>query len=192
MLLWFNLVADISSGDESRTTPHAARTMVLPHGQRLLLKYRLACFIRLSGAICIYVKSPEFRERKEEFDRGESDLMLPRATRSLRHASAKQPNLQQSRQWQRSFATAVKDGNLQVNRLSGALGAEIRGVDLRSIDDSKAKQIRQTFLDNHVILLPGSRACSKRVSGLQCVLRSATRVPNGAWHRWLSGDHRGS
>lgn len=51
----------------------------------------------------------------------------------------------------RSFAT-VSD-SIKVNRISGAVGAEVRGVDLRALDDQEAavRTIRQALLDNGVI-----------------------------------------
>lgn len=41
--------------------------------------------------------------------------------------------------------------SLEVEKASGALGAEIRNLDLRSLDESSVKTIRQAFLDNGVI-----------------------------------------
>ena len=40
---------------------------------------------------------------------------------------------------------------LTVHRIAGALGAEIRGVDLESVDESTIKSIRQALLDHQVI-----------------------------------------
>jgi len=53
----------------------------------------------------------------------------------------------------RTFATIMQNGDhgLSVNKISGSIGAEIRNIDLKTIDDSKAKEIRQAFLDNKVI-----------------------------------------
>ena len=76
--------------------------------------------------------------------------MLTAISRSIRHASSKARAFQASRQWTRCLAT-VQDTDLSVNRIAGALGAEIRGIDLRDLDESKAKHIRQALLDHHVI-----------------------------------------
>ena len=43
------------------------------------------------------------------------------------------------------------DQKIEVKRIAGSLGAEIHGVDLRSLGDSTTKQIRQTLLDHKVI-----------------------------------------
>lgn len=48
------------------------------------------------------------------------------------------------------MATAVV-GNLQVKKIAGSLGAEIEGVDLRSMDDSTTQGVRQALLDHKVI-----------------------------------------
>ena len=51
----------------------------------------------------------------------------------------------------RLFAT-VND-SIKVDRISGAVGAEVRGVDLRNLDGQEAavKTIRQALLDNGVV-----------------------------------------
>lgn len=43
------------------------------------------------------------------------------------------------------------NGKLDIRPIAGSLGAEIDGVDLQSIDDSTAKDIRQAWLDHKVI-----------------------------------------
>jgi taurine dioxygenase len=43
------------------------------------------------------------------------------------------------------------DQKVEIKRIAGSLGAEIHGVDLRSVDDSTTKQIRQALLDHKVI-----------------------------------------
>jgi taurine dioxygenase len=40
---------------------------------------------------------------------------------------------------------------MEVRRIAGALGAEIHGVDLRSLDEDTVKRIRQALLDNLVV-----------------------------------------
>lgn len=49
----------------------------------------------------------------------------------------------------------MQNGNgthsLQIQRIAGSLGAEIRGVDLRHIDDATVSQIHQAFLEHKVI-----------------------------------------
>jgi taurine dioxygenase len=40
---------------------------------------------------------------------------------------------------------------MEVRRIVGALGAEISGVDLRSLEDDAVKRIRQALLDNLVV-----------------------------------------
>lgn len=48
---------------------------------------------------------------------------------------------------------ATVNNGLEVNRLAGAVGAEVRGVDLRDLekDESSVKAIRQALLDNGVV-----------------------------------------
>jgi taurine dioxygenase len=45
--------------------------------------------------------------------------------------------------------------DLKVTLLSGTIGAEIRGVDLRDADDDTIAQIRQIWLDRKVVFFPG-------------------------------------
>ncbi|MCJ1300054.1 hypothetical protein MMC08_002848 [Hypocenomyce scalaris] len=40
---------------------------------------------------------------------------------------------------------------MEIKRIAGALGAEVHGVDLRSLDESTVKEIRQALLDNLVV-----------------------------------------
>lgn len=40
---------------------------------------------------------------------------------------------------------------LDINRLSGCVGAEIRGLDLRNLDEPTTQAVRQALLDNGVI-----------------------------------------
>ena len=44
---------------------------------------------------------------------------------------------------------------LEVTPLSATIGAEIRGVDLRDIDDATVAQIREIWLDRKVVFFPG-------------------------------------
>ena len=46
---------------------------------------------------------------------------------------------------------------LEARRLSGALGAEIRGVDLARLDDALFKAIHAAFLEHHVLVFPEQR-----------------------------------
>lgn len=45
--------------------------------------------------------------------------------------------------------------DLDVTPLSGAIGSEIRGVDLRALDDHTVAAIRQVWLDRKVVFFPG-------------------------------------
>lgn len=47
--------------------------------------------------------------------------------------------------------TQTRHASIDVRRTAGALGAEIQGVDLRSLDPSTAQSIRKALLDNQVI-----------------------------------------
>ena len=51
------------------------------------------------------------------------------------------------------MATAMQNGNhkLQIKRIAGSCGAEIHGVDLRSLDESTAKEIREALLEHKVV-----------------------------------------
>ena len=44
---------------------------------------------------------------------------------------------------------------LDVVPLSGTIGAEIRGVDIRDLDQSTVDAIRQVWLDRKVVFFPG-------------------------------------
>ncbi|MGI9589913.1 MAG: TauD/TfdA dioxygenase family protein [Myxococcota bacterium] len=46
---------------------------------------------------------------------------------------------------------------LETRRLSGALGAEIRSVDLAKLDDALFKAIHAAFLEHHVLVFPDQR-----------------------------------
>ncbi|KAK4499762.1 hypothetical protein PRZ48_007948 [Zasmidium cellare] len=50
---------------------------------------------------------------------------------------------------QRGFATVSND--FKVNRIAGSLGAEIRGLDVRHLDDAQIKQLHQAWLEHKVI-----------------------------------------
>lgn len=54
---------------------------------------------------------------------------------------------------QRSFATVVhnRGDNIQIKPIAGALGAEIHNVDLRNLNESQTKDVRQALLDHKVI-----------------------------------------
>jgi alpha-ketoglutarate-dependent taurine dioxygenase len=47
------------------------------------------------------------------------------------------------------------DVQLDVTPLSGTIGAEIRGIDLRDLDDGAVASIRQVWLDRKVVFFPG-------------------------------------
>jgi taurine dioxygenase len=52
------------------------------------------------------------------------------------------------------MASVIQNGNrsgIEVKKIAGSLGAEIHNVDLRSLDDSTAKDIRQALLDHKVV-----------------------------------------
>lgn len=49
------------------------------------------------------------------------------------------------------MATVSSNQDFQVKRIAGSLGAEIHGIDLKKLDDTKTKQIRDVFLENKVI-----------------------------------------
>ncbi|KAK4621494.1 (R)-phenoxypropionate/alpha-ketoglutarate-dioxygenase [Fulvia fulva] len=52
----------------------------------------------------------------------------------------------------RSFATAIQDG-LQVKPIAGSLGAQITGIDLRSITEKQTREVREAWLKHKVIFL---------------------------------------
>jgi taurine dioxygenase len=53
---------------------------------------------------------------------------------------------------QRSMASVSQNGNeITVNKIAGSLGAEVGNVDLRQLDETKTKTIRQALLDHKVI-----------------------------------------
>lgn len=45
----------------------------------------------------------------------------------------------------------VLDAHLQIERIAGSLGAEIHGMDFRSLDDFQTKAIREALLEYKVI-----------------------------------------
>ena len=52
------------------------------------------------------------------------------------------------------MASVAQNGHrsgIEVKRIAGSLGAEIHNVDLRSLDDTTTKEIRQALLDHKVI-----------------------------------------
>lgn len=49
------------------------------------------------------------------------------------------------------MATVMQNDHLEVKKISGSIGAEVHGVDLRNLDESKTKYIRQALLDNKVV-----------------------------------------
>ena len=44
---------------------------------------------------------------------------------------------------------------LDVTPLSATIGAEIRGIDLRDLDDDTVAAVRQVWLDRKVVFFPG-------------------------------------
>ena len=53
------------------------------------------------------------------------------------------------------MTTTLAPTDLEVTPLSGSIGAEIHGVDLRDADDETIAQIRQVWLDHKVVFFPG-------------------------------------
>jgi len=53
------------------------------------------------------------------------------------------------------MTTTLNATDLEVLPLSGSIGAEIRGVDLRQADDETIAQIRRVWLDRKVVFFPG-------------------------------------
>lgn len=51
--------------------------------------------------------------------------------------------------------TATTDFGFEVRRLSGSIGAEIRGIDVRTVDDETIAAIRTLWLRNKVVFFPG-------------------------------------
>ena len=47
------------------------------------------------------------------------------------------------------------DVDLDVTPLSGSIGAVVRGIDLRTIDDATVAAVRQVWLDHKVVFFPG-------------------------------------
>lgn len=54
----------------------------------------------------------------------------------------------------RSLASA---SNIQVKRIAGSLGAEIRGIDVRRLNDAQIKDIHQAWLEHKVIFFRGQQ-----------------------------------
>lgn len=75
--------------------------------------------------------------------------MFTRALRSTRLAGGNSA-FRSSGLRNRCLATVAND-QFEVKRLSGSIGAELHGIDLRTIDEAKASKIRQAFLDHKVI-----------------------------------------
>lgn len=80
--------------------------------------------------------------------------MLSSISRGLRSASRngglRTAQLHTPNQLQCRYLATVNDG-IQINRLAGSIGAEIRDVDLRNLDESTTKAVRQALVDNGVI-----------------------------------------
>ena len=53
------------------------------------------------------------------------------------------------------MTTALTTTTLEVTPLSGSIGAEIRGVNLRALDDATVAEIRGVWLDRKVVFFPG-------------------------------------
>ncbi|KAM3422326.1 hypothetical protein BST61_g2685 [Cercospora zeina] len=51
----------------------------------------------------------------------------------------------------RGFATSTIRAGIQVERMAGGCGAEISNIDVRQLDSSAAKDVRQALLDNLVL-----------------------------------------
>ena len=64
--------------------------------------------------------------------------------------------------------------NIEIRRLSGALGAEVEGVDLGQIDAAAFSAIYEAFLVHQMLVFPGQKLDADAYTAL------ATRRP-GAW-----------
>ncbi|HVX23651.1 MAG TPA: TauD/TfdA family dioxygenase [Acidimicrobiales bacterium] len=53
------------------------------------------------------------------------------------------------------MTTTLTPTDLDVRPLSATIGAEIRGVDLRDVDDATTAEIRRVWLDRKVVFFPG-------------------------------------
>ena len=51
-------------------------------------------------------------------------------------------------------ALIEREVNLDVAQLSGSIGAVIRGVDVRDLDDASVAAIRQVWLERKVVFFP--------------------------------------
>ena len=79
---------------------------------------------------------------------------------------------------------------LEARRLSGALGAEIRGVDLARLDDALFKAIHAAFLEHHVLVFPEQRLAPEDqiAFGERFLYQRATSPDLTMRHAWRKGD----
>ena len=83
-----------------------------------------------------------------------------RPDRLLKATPTKSQLASQPRACRRFATTANQTSNLSIHPISGAIGAEILGVDLRSLDRAAAHEIRQAWLQHKVIFFRDQRDLS--------------------------------
>lgn len=81
----------------------------------------------------------------------------------------------------RTFATVLGSQSIEVKPIAGSVGAEVHGVDLRSLDDDKTKQIRNAFLAHKVIFFHDQHL------GAEDYLAFASRIGQPSKYPFVSG-----
>ena len=105
----------------------------------------------------------------------------PRAPTATRTCSPNPvPTTRSSHDPHRATAPAAPPSvDLDVAPLSGTIGAEIRGLDLRALDDATVAAIRQVWLDRKVVFFPGQHLDPDEHLAFAAPLRRADRGPPG-------------
>lgn len=102
------------------------------------------------------------REREAQALRDNSTQMLPITRRTFASAGRTSKNISYLAEYPMVLCTdslrqsqSTRTQDMQVKRIAGALGAEMHGVDLGSLDDTTTRQIRQALLEHKVIFFRG-------------------------------------
>ena len=68
---------------------------------------------------------------------------------------------------------------IEIRRLGPQIGAEIRGVDVKALDDAGFAAIYRAWLDHNVVVVPGQDLADRGLPALQPPLRrGASRIPS--------------